>query len=100
MRFEYRMERLPVLGADYRIQRLLERLHEQSPKGWRVVGLDLGIWTSTQRAGVKILLERRRRAARHITAERGREVDADAAGAAQGLPPRLLAGQLVQQLAV
>ncbi len=58
MRYEYRLERLFVAEDDRRIGRLLGRLDEQAPKGWRVAGLDLGLGPSGSSAYVSVLLER------------------------------------------
>ena len=62
MRYEYRLERIPIVERDRLIARLLDRLNEQSPKGWRVAGLDLGAWPARPWREITLLLVRERRA--------------------------------------
>jgi len=60
MRYEYRLERLPVREDRMRLARLLDRLNEQGPKGWRVVSLDLGVRPASSRGEIVVLFERER----------------------------------------
>jgi hypothetical protein len=61
MRYEYRVERLPIAERDKLISRLLDRLNEQSSKGWRLATMDLGVWPPRPWSEVTLLLERERR---------------------------------------
>jgi len=58
MRYEYRLERLPVTERDMLAGRLLDRLREQSRKGWRVAGLSFGVWPGSPWSEITLLLER------------------------------------------
>jgi len=62
-RHEYRIERLAVGDGKSRDARLLERLHEVGPLGWRVVSVDFGARPPAIVDEVTVLLERERRPA-------------------------------------
>lgn len=59
-RYQYRLERLAGRGSDMLLARLLDRLNEQSLKGWRVAVLDLGAWPAPVASEITVLLERQR----------------------------------------
>jgi hypothetical protein len=59
-RYEYRLERLAGRGGGMLLARLLDRLNEQSLKGWRVAFLDFGVWPPPLAGEITVLLERER----------------------------------------
>lgn len=62
MRYEYRLERVPIPERGMLVSRLLDRLNEQSRNGWRVAGLDLGVRHAQPWSQITLLLVRERRA--------------------------------------
>ena len=60
MRYEYRLEHLPVRGRGMLRRRLMDRLNEQGHHGWRAVGLRLDLRSLGSWSEITLLLERER----------------------------------------